>query len=120
MSEETPVNERRSICSHTRTEHGVYDDEPFATEGNAYYWYMRAVYWKTLARRNEGQQQVMEFESIEVCPGIILPSSELKTVRDFIKSGQIINAIKHVRTVTMTGLKESKDFVDKLRIKEGI
>jgi hypothetical protein len=59
---ELPINERRSIGSHTKTEHGVYDDEPFETCGLAYYWYQRAVYWKREAHRSEGSQQTMSFE----------------------------------------------------------
>jgi hypothetical protein len=62
MESEAPINERWSISSHTRTEHGVYDDEPFPIEGTAYYWYLRAVYWKREVHRNEGVQKVMSFE----------------------------------------------------------
>jgi hypothetical protein len=110
--DEIPINERRSISSHTLTEHGVYDDEPFPTEGLAYYWYQRAVYWKREAHRSEGVQQKMDFEEKHPS-GMSL--GDLKIVQDYIKLGQQIQAIKHVRTVTSMGLIESKTLCDKLR-----
>jgi hypothetical protein len=113
MEIELPINERRSISSHTRTEHGVYDDEPFPTEGLAYYWYQRAVYWKREAHRSEGSQQTMDFEE-KHSSGMTM--ADLKIVRDYINEGEQINAIKHVRKVTKWGLLESKDLCDKLRM----
>jgi hypothetical protein len=110
--EETPINERRSISSHTPTEHGVYDDEPFPTEGLAYYWYQRAVYWKREAHRSEGTQQTMNFEEKHVSG---MSVNDVKIVRDAIKAQLHINAIKHVRTVTNLGLKEAKDICDQMR-----
>jgi len=112
MDTELPINERRSISSHTLTEHGVYDDEPFPTEGLAYYWYQRAVYWKREAHRSEGIQQTMNFEEKHFSG---MSSNDVKIVRDNIKAGMFIGAIKHVRTVTSLGLSESKDICDKLR-----
>ena len=53
-------DERRSIPSHTDTEFGRYDAEPFPTEGNAYYWYTRACYWKRTANRNEGVHAIKD------------------------------------------------------------
>ena len=111
-----PINERRSISSHTMTEHGVYDDEPFPTEGNAYWWYQRAVYWKREAHRSEGQQQTMNFEEKHSSG---MSANNLMTVRNFIKAGQFINAIKHVRMVTSTSLFEAKELCEKLRTELG-
>ncbi len=114
----TPINERRSISSHTVTEHGVYDDEPFPTEGLAYYWYQRAVYWKRTAHRSEGKQETMSFsgEPVDV-DGVKYEMSfgDLKIVRNYIKTDQFIVAIKHVRTVTSMGLKDAKNLCDKIR-----
>ena len=109
-----PINERRSISSHTPTEHGVYDDEPFPTEGLAYYWYQRAVYWKREAHRSEGTQQTMNFEE-KHSGGMV----DLKTVRKYIKSGQFINAIKHIREVTDMDLMDSKELAEKIRDEMG-
>ena len=116
-----PINERRSISSHTLTGHGVYDDEPFETCGNAYWWYQRAVYWKRQAHRSEGQQQTMDFEekSKMVNSVIMLTAIDHAIVKNFLKpdgNGWIdkISAIKHVRTVTGAGLFDSKNYVDNL------
>jgi hypothetical protein len=114
----TPINERRSISSHTVTEHGVYDDEPFPTEGLAYYWYQRAVYWKRTAHRSEGVQQTMSFSEKHIdVDGVKYEMSfgDMKIVRNYIKQEQFIAAIKHVREVTGMGLKDAKDICDKLR-----
>jgi len=116
MDSELPINERRSISSHTPTEHGVYDDEPFAVEGLAYYWYQRAVYWKREAHRREGTQQTMNFE--ESHPGE-MTMGDFKIVRDQIKAGMFIGAIKHVRTVTNMSLLNAKDICNKLRTDMG-
>jgi hypothetical protein len=118
MEIEPPINEA-SVSSHTRTEHGVYDDEPIATEGNAYYWYMRAVYWKHLAHRKEGVQAAMNFEekSAVVDGQIILSPADLKIVKsqlDGLNPVKILAAIKYVRTITGCGLKEAKDYLEAL------
>ncbi len=123
---EVPINERRSIPSHTDTEFGRYDAEPFPTEGNAYHWYVRACYWKRTANRNEGVQQTLAFEP-NLClsgpqpgpTGRWMTANDREIVRAFIKSGHNINAIKTVREITALGLKASKDYVDKLRDKMG-
>ena len=121
MDTELPINERRSISSHTPTEHGVYDDEPFPTEGLAYYWYQRAVYWKREAHRSDGVQQKMNFDSpttgVDTATGLC--NADLQITRNLIKSGQFINAIKHVRTVSNWGLVESKNLCDQLRQQMG-
>ncbi len=109
---ELPINERRSINSHTRTEHGVYDDEPFPTEGLTYYWYQRAVYWKREAHRSAGTQETMDFEEKHSSG---MRAVDLTVVRNLIKNQQQINAIKHVREVTALGLKEAKDICDDIR-----
>src|ERR1039458_3395760 len=56
-----PVDQKPVINSHTQTEFGLYDAEPFPVEGNTYYWYLRAVYWKCEANRKDGVQTTMEF-----------------------------------------------------------
>lgn len=121
-----PIDVRPIIDSHTDTEFGRYDVEPFAVEGNAYYWYMRAVYWKREANRKEGVQSTMEFqEKSHMTPtGVItLSSIDLAIVKGYLApklhaNGQSlalkISAIKHVRTVTNCGLKEAKDYVETL------
>src|ERR1700688_1694955 len=125
LGEGTPINERRSISSHTLTEHGVYDDEPFAIEGLAYYWYQRAVYWKREAHRNEGIQQTMNFDrpanwqttGVDTATGIC--NADLQITRNYLKEGHLINAIKHIRTVTSLGLVESKNLCNKMRQEMG-
>src|ERR1035438_7607239 len=109
MPEETrtPINERRSISSHTLTDHGVYDDEPFPTEGNAYHWYQRAVYWKREAHRNEGQQATMDFDKSS--GNGFMSSGDTAVVRNLISKQRQIDAIKHVRTVTTMSLYEAKN-----------
>ena len=120
-----PIDVRVSIGSHTDTEFGRYDAEPFEVEGNAYYWYKRAVYWKREANRKEGVQSTMEFqEKSHMTPtGVItLSSIDLAIVKGYLApksyaNGQTtlkISAIKHVRTVTNCGLKEAKDYVETL------
>ena len=104
------------------TEHGVYDDEPFETCGNAYWWYQRAVYWKRAAHRMEGQQQTMNFEekSKTVNSVIQLSAHDLIIVKGFLVQtlgstfGNKIAAIRYVREVAGCGLKEAKDYVDNL------
>lgn len=109
------------IGSHTTTEFGLYDAEPFPVEGNAYYWYIRAVYWKRMANRKEGVQGTMEFvEKSHVVydgpnPHFHLSSTDLYDVKNFIKVGQVINAIKRVREVTNSSLVDSKEYVDSLK-----
>ena len=100
---ETPISERRSISSHTRTGHGVYDDEPFPTEGNAFHWYRLAVYWKREAHRN-GQQQTMSFDETLIINGVRLSGGDLKTIKNYIELGELINAIRYVRTYTGSSL----------------
>src|ERR1035438_5316522 len=118
MPEETrtPINERRSISSHTLTDHGVYDDEPFPTEGNAYHWYQRAVYWKRETHRNEGQQTTMDFDKSSASG---LSSKDTKIVRDYILEQRQIDAIKHVREVTSMGLVDAKNLCDKMKNEMG-
>ena len=117
------IDERPVIGSHTKTEFGIYDSEPFPVEGNAYYWYIRAVYWKREANRREGVQATLEFDSTSkqtVSGGIVLSAADMKTVMGYLTTKgpggyvQTINAIKHVRGVTLCGLVQAKDFVDKL------
>ena len=123
MPEETrtPINERRSISSHTLTDHGVYDDEPFPTEGNAYHWYQRAVYWKREAHRNEGQQATMDFDksSGNGFSFSFMSSGDTAIVRNLIFKQQQIQAIKHVRTVTTMSLIEAKNLCDKMKSEMG-
>ena len=114
--DKSPINERTSISSHTPTEHGVYDDEPFETCGNAYHWYQRAVYWKREAHRNEGQQATMEFDKSSANG---LSSKDIAIVRNFILQQHHIEAIKHVREVTSMGLLEAKNLCDKMRDEMG-
>jgi hypothetical protein len=123
-----PIDTLPIIGSHTATECGIYDAEPFPVEGNAYYWYIRAVYWKREANRKEGVQQTMDFteKSNAVYGGplvgdiITLAPHDLKIVKDFITGPMNggftnkINAIKYVRTVAGCGLKEAKDYVNSL------
>lgn len=116
MDTELPISERRSISSHTPTEHGVYDDEPFPTEGLAYYWYQRAVYWKREAHRSEGAQQTMNFEE-KYDSGLTM--EDLKTAQNYIKDDKILYAIKHVRSVTCMSLVEAKDLCEKIRTEMG-
>jgi hypothetical protein len=116
------IDQAVSVNSHTPTDFGKYDEEPFPVEGNAYYWYLRATYWKRQANRNEGVQATMDFQekSVAVYEGgfakITLSQKDLSVVKEFIKAGQISDAIKKVRDVTTAGLKESKDYVDSLKI----
>lgn len=116
-----PINERRSISSHTPTKHGVYDDGPLAVEGLAYYWYQRAVYWKREAHRNEGVQQTMNFDrpttGVDSATGMC--NADLQITRNHIKAGQFITAIKHVHKVTGWGLVESKNLCDNMREEMG-
>jgi len=114
--DKAPIHERRSISSHTPTGHGAYDDEPFATEGLAYFWYQRAVYWKREFHRTEGTQQQMNFEEPNVAG---MTTQQWKDVRVYIKLQRHIDAIKFVRECTNLGLKESKDICDKLRADMG-
>ena len=109
------------IGSHTPTEFGIYDAEPFPVKHNAYGWYIRAVYWKREANRKEGVQHTMEFtdKSEQKNGKITLSATDLAIVQGYLKpSGEYyshkIDAIKHVRTVTMCGLKEAKDYVETL------
>ena len=111
MDSELPINERRSISSHTPTEHGVYDDEPFAVEGLAYYWYQRAVYWKREAHRSDGVQQTMNFGP--QVPGLTI--EDIKTTRSYIKAGRFFTAIKHIHKITNMSLVDSKELAKKLR-----
>jgi hypothetical protein len=114
------IDTKPIIGSHTPTDFGKYDTEPFPVEGNAYYWYQRAVYWKREAHRKEGVQQTMEFqeksyaESIAGVTKITLSPYDLEVVKNHIKGGNKIAAIKHVREVTMAGLKEAKYYCDAL------
>lgn len=113
-----PIDLRASIDSHTDTDFGKYDVEPYPVSGNAYYWYQRAVYWKREANRKEGIQQTMEFKekSVQHPNGsIVLSPSHSQVVKYYILSGFQINAIKAVRDFTMCGLKEAKDYCDILR-----
>ena len=123
------IDEKPMIGSHTMTEFGIYDAEPFPVEGNAYYWYIRAVYWKRESGRKEGVQSTIDFEQ-KSCPdhaystytygeGVSLSPLDMGIVKNYLNLngpgfGNKINAIKHVRTVTGCGLKEAKDFVDAL------
>ena len=118
------IDEKPMIGSHTMTEFGIYDAEPFPVEGNAYYWYIRAVYWKRESGRKEGVQSTIDFEqkSTYTFDGICLSPLDMGIVKNYLNPngpngpgfGNKINAIKHVRTVTGCGLKEAKDFVDAL------
>jgi ribosomal protein L7/L12 len=69
-------------------------------------------YWKREAHRSEGVQQKMDFEE-KHSSGMSM--GDLEIVRGYIKLGQQLQAIKHVRTVTSMGLFESKSLCDKLR-----
>jgi hypothetical protein len=111
------IDTKPVIGSHTDTEFGRYDAEPFPVEGNAYFWYQRAVYWKREANRKDGVQATMEFKEKSVMHDdgqIVLSHYDLEIVKNHIANGNKINAIKHVREVTMAGLKESKDYCDVL------
>jgi hypothetical protein len=119
----TPIYQRASIGSHTPTDFGPYDDEPFETSMNAYNWYLHACYWKQKASRNEGTQATMRFEQKKSGIGpdgtIILSDKDLAIVKSHIKTflnggyGKT-NAIKHVRNVVNCGLKEAIDYVNDL------
>jgi len=119
----TPIYQHASIGSHTPTDFGPYDDEPFETSMNAYNWYLRACYWKQKASRNEGTQATMDFEQksgIGPNGDIILSDIDLAIVKSHLKTwqggalGGTINAVKHVRNVVNCGLKEAKDYIDNL------
>lgn len=118
---EVPINERVSIDSHTRTEHGLYDDEPFSVSGNAYYWYQRAVYWKRQALRAEGQQKVMDFTAkpkpkvSSLGPKTELSGYDLSQVREYVYKHHIIDAITYIRTHLNCSLYEAKNLVDEIR-----
>lgn len=119
------------IKSDTPSKYGTYDDEVDARELAEAEWYERAVYWKRMFERNNtGQQEKMQFpsapepvqyvSSIEEIYGIKIKVDDYAVVSKLIQIDQFINAIKHVRQVTGLGLKEAKDFCDKLRDALGV
>lgn len=112
------------IKSDTLSKYGVYDAEVDAREFCEAEWYERAVYWKRMFEKTHtGQQGIMAFPSAPepvvmstfISQGIQLKQADFDVVCSFIMGNQTINAIKHVRTVTGSGLKESKDYIDALR-----
>lgn len=121
------IDQAVSVNSHTPTDFGKYDEEPFPVEGNAYYWYLRATYWKRQANRNDGVQATMDFteksyaESVGTSGEYVqihLSSTDRKIVHDYLTKTTSngfhdkILAIKHVRSVANCGLTAAKDYVD--------
>jgi ribosomal protein L7/L12 len=70
------------------------------------------LFEESIMAKQQGIQQTMNFEGKAV-DGLTM--GDAKIVRDFLKKSMLIHAIKHVRSVTIMSLVESKELCEKIR-----